>query len=81
MGRRMWGKTAGALVLAAVMVAASGCSSSSGEDSAKAETTAAAKAQTVSLAEASTAFQNAVIDWDAVVAAFLVLRCVCVYRP
>ncbi|MFF8884033.1 hypothetical protein [Streptomyces flaveolus] len=65
MGRHMWGKTAGALVLAAVMAAASGCSSSSGEDSAKAETTAAAKAQTVSFAEASTAFQDAVIDWDA----------------
>jgi hypothetical protein len=60
MGRHIWGKTAGALVLAVMTVAAvSGCGSS-GKDDAK----PAAKAKTVSLGAATTKFQAAVEKFD-----------------
>lgn len=60
MGRHIWGKTVGGLVLAVTVAAGSGCSSSSGEDTAK----PAAKAKTVSVAEATTTFQAAVTKFD-----------------
>ncbi|MFD9394197.1 hypothetical protein ACFWBB_26695 [Streptomyces sp. NPDC060000] len=61
MGRHIWGKTVGALVLAATVAAASGCSSSSDEDTAK----PAAKAEkTLSVGEATTTFQAAVTKFD-----------------
>lgn len=56
----MWGKAAGALVLAATVTAVSGCSSSDGEDTAK----PAVKAKTVSVAEATATFQAAVTKFD-----------------
>jgi len=65
MGRHTWGKTAGALLLAAVTAAAaSGCSSLDDDASAKPSATAAAKAKTVSVKEATTAFQDAVTQFD-----------------
>ncbi|MET7573370.1 hypothetical protein ABZT04_33470 [Streptomyces sp. NPDC005492] len=61
MGRHIWGKTAGALVLAVMTVAAaSGCSSSD----AKADAKPAAKAKTVDLGKATTTFQAAVTKFD-----------------
>jgi hypothetical protein len=60
MGRHTWGKTAGALVLAATVAAVSGCSSS--DDSGDAEP--AAKAKTVSVGDATTTFQAAVTKFD-----------------
>jgi hypothetical protein len=64
MGRHIWGKTVGALVLAVTVGAVSGCSSSGDEGDARPTVTAAAKADTADLAEATTAFQDAVVDWD-----------------
>ncbi|MFE2181385.1 hypothetical protein [Streptomyces sp. NPDC059455] len=58
MGRRIWGQTVGMLVL--TVAAAAGCSSSSEEDTTK----PAAKARTVSLENATTTFQNAVMKFD-----------------
>lgn len=63
MGRHLWGKTAGGVVLAVVMAAASGCSNSSGEDTAKPAATETAK--TPSVQEAAAAFQAAVEKQDA----------------
>ncbi|MER6109352.1 hypothetical protein [Streptomyces hirsutus] len=60
MGRHRWGKTAGALVLAVAVAAASGCSSSSDE----ATTKPAAKADTISVEGASATFQDAVTKQD-----------------
>ncbi|MEU1273488.1 hypothetical protein [Streptomyces sp. NPDC005799] len=60
MGRYVWGKTAGALVLAVTVAAVSGCSSSSDKDTAK----PAAKAKTVDLGKATTRFQAAVTKFD-----------------
>ncbi|MEU2585298.1 hypothetical protein ABZ612_20520 [Streptomyces avermitilis] len=61
MGRHIiWGKTVGALVLAATMATVSGCSSSSDEDTAK----PAAKAETLSVKDATTTFQSAVTKFD-----------------
>ncbi|MEV8344598.1 hypothetical protein [Streptomyces niveus] len=60
MGRHIWGNAAGALILAATVAAASGCSSSSDEDTAK----PAATAKTPSVQEATTAFQAAVTKFD-----------------
>lgn len=59
MGRFIWGKTVGALILAAAVATASGCSSSS--DKADAKPTAKA----VSLGAATTKFQAAVEKFDA----------------
>lgn len=61
MGRYIWGKTAGALVLAVTVAAASGCSSSSDD---KGPVKPAAKAKTLSVQEATTAFQTAVTKFD-----------------
>ncbi|MFJ1552746.1 hypothetical protein [Streptomyces mirabilis] len=60
MGRHTWGKTAGALVLAATVAAVSGCSSSDGEGDAK----PAAKATAVSVEGATTTLQDAVTKFD-----------------
>ncbi|MFD3315805.1 hypothetical protein [Streptomyces sp. NPDC058656] len=60
MGRRIWGKTAGALVLAVAVTAVSGCSSSSDADTAK----PAANTKAVDLGEATTTFQTAVTRFD-----------------
>ncbi|MFM9697862.1 hypothetical protein [Streptomyces europaeiscabiei] len=60
MGRYTWGKTAGALVLAATVAVVSGCSSSDDEGDAK----PAAKAKTVSVEGATTTFQDAVTKFD-----------------
>lgn len=60
MGRHIWGKTAGALVLVATVAAASGCSSSSNEGTSR----PAAKAKTLSVQEATTTFQAAVTKFD-----------------
>ncbi|MFD9190370.1 hypothetical protein ACFWCA_19330 [Streptomyces phaeochromogenes] len=62
MGRHIWGKTAGALVLAVIVAAVSGCSSSSDEDTAK--PAVKAKKPTVSVADATTTFQAAVTKFD-----------------
>jgi hypothetical protein len=62
MGRHIWGKTVGALVLAVTVGAASGCSSSSDKDTAKPAAAAAAKAPSVE--EATTTFQAAVEKFD-----------------
>ncbi|MCG8971796.1 hypothetical protein [Streptomyces sp. CL12-4] len=64
MGRHIWGKTVAALVLAVTVGAVSGCGSSGEDSDKKPAVTAAAKADTVSLAEATTAFQDAVVDFD-----------------
>jgi hypothetical protein len=61
MGRHIWGKTVGALVLAVTVAAVSGCSSSSDEDNAK----PAATPGTVSVTDATTEFQAAVTKFDA----------------
>ncbi|MFE5923169.1 hypothetical protein [Streptomyces sp. NPDC056468] len=61
MGRHVWGKSVGALVLAVTVAAASGCSSSSDEDTAAKP---AAKAKTLSVADATTTFQAAVTKFD-----------------
>ncbi|MFF8399837.1 hypothetical protein [Streptomyces sp. NPDC016172] len=61
MGRQTWGKTAGALALAAAVATVSGCGSSDGESDAK----PAAKAKTVSVEDATTTFQAAVTKFDA----------------
>ncbi|MFF7838807.1 hypothetical protein ACFZC6_08325 [Streptomyces ossamyceticus] len=60
MGRHTWGKTVGALVLAATVAAVSGCSSSGSKNNAK----PAAEAKTVSVAAATTTFQDAVTKFD-----------------
>ncbi|MEU2969049.1 hypothetical protein ABZ687_29230 [Streptomyces ardesiacus] len=64
MGRYMWGKTAGALVLAVTVAAASGCSSSDSEDGGKPAATAAAAAKTPSVEETTATFQAAVTKFD-----------------
>ncbi|MFE1206196.1 hypothetical protein ACFW5V_31405 [Streptomyces sp. NPDC058762] len=64
MGRHMWGKTAGALVLAVTVAAASGCSSSDDEGSGKAAATATAAAKTPSVADTTATFQAAVTKFD-----------------
>lgn len=56
----MWGKTVGALVLAVTVAAASGCSGSGDENTAK----PAAKAKMVGLGKATTTFQDAVTKFD-----------------
>ncbi|MEU9355049.1 hypothetical protein AB0D65_29645 [Streptomyces griseoloalbus] len=64
MGRHIWGKTAGALVLAVTVAAVSGCGSSDDEDGGKSATTAAAKAKAPSVQEATITFQDAVTKFD-----------------
>ncbi|MFJ9721221.1 hypothetical protein ACIRP3_00525 [Streptomyces sp. NPDC101209] len=58
MGRQLWGKTAGALVLAVTVAAVSGCGSSSDEDDSK------PAAKEVGIGEATTKFQTAVTKFD-----------------
>ncbi|MEU9781468.1 hypothetical protein AB0H92_10925 [Streptomyces phaeochromogenes] len=60
MGRQIWGKTVGALVLAVTVTAVSGCSSLSNEDTTK----PAAKAKAVDLGDATITFQAAVTNFD-----------------
>ncbi|WP_328349707.1 hypothetical protein OG800_03150 [Streptomyces sp. NBC_00445] len=60
MGRHIWGKTVGALVLAVTVAVVSGCSSS---DDDKAES-AAKTPTTVSVADATTEFQAMVTKFD-----------------
>ncbi|MFI7415318.1 hypothetical protein ACIBU0_42460 [Streptomyces sp. NPDC049627] len=60
MGRHIWGKTVGALVLGATVAAASGCSSSSDD----AKPAAASSPKTVSVADATTEFQDMVTKFD-----------------
>ncbi|MFE6185512.1 hypothetical protein ACFQ6U_13905 [Streptomyces sp. NPDC056465] len=59
MGRHVWGRTVGALILGVTVAAASGCSSDS-----KADAKPKARAEAVSLDEASTEFQAAVTEQD-----------------
>ncbi|MFK0159184.1 hypothetical protein ACIQVK_44825 [Streptomyces sp. NPDC090493] len=61
MGRHIWGKAAGTLVLAATVAAASGCSSSSDDAKPPASSSPAA---TVSVADATTEFQAMVTKFD-----------------
>ncbi|GAA2439497.1 hypothetical protein [Streptomyces glaucus] len=60
MGRHKWGKTAGALILAAAVATVSGCSSSDDGGAAK----PAAKPKTVTVTEAAATFQTAVTTFD-----------------
>ncbi|MCX5182611.1 hypothetical protein [Streptomyces sp. NBC_00268] len=60
MGRYTWGKTVGALVLAATVAAVNGCNSWNDEDTAE----PAVKAETLSVKEATTTFQSAVTKFD-----------------
>ncbi|MFI8206770.1 hypothetical protein [Streptomyces sp. NPDC085937] len=61
MGRHIWGKAAGALVLAVTVAAVSGCSSSDGDDGKPA---AKAAPKTPSVEQATATFQVAVEQFD-----------------
>lgn len=60
MGRHIWGKTVGAVVLAVTVAAASGCSSS--DDTSGEKTTTAAAVAGPSLEKATKTFQDAVAE-------------------
>lgn len=61
MGRRLWGKTGGALVLVMTVAAVSGCSDSSNDAKPAA---VSSPAGTVSVADATTEFQDMVTKFD-----------------